>query len=267
MRERASDVASNHVRHTVTQGVARVVIDRPEKRNALGLQTIEELISAIGRLEADAEVRVIVLTGAGNRVFASGADLDELPAAFDTPESAADYDRQVTTLYTALAQCSKPIIARMAGHAIGGGCLLALACDVRIAVEDIKVAFPVPMIGLMLSPHEHRLILQHMTLSTAKMLMFTGRRILASEAKDLGLLDAVVPATMLDAEVDSVASQIAQGAPLAITAAKRILNAMQSDCDVDEVISAAYQSIYTSSDLREGFAAIQAKRKPIFTGK
>ncbi|NYT24937.1 enoyl-CoA hydratase/isomerase family protein [Alcaligenaceae bacterium] len=266
MENQAHGMTARHVRHTVTQGVARIVIDRPEKRNALGLQTIAELTNTFRQLDNDPAVRVIVLTGSGNRAFASGADLDELPSAFDSPESARSYDAQVASVYEAIADCAKPTIARMAGHAIGGGCLLALACDIRIAVKDIKVGFPVALIGLMLSPHEYELILRQTTVSTAKQLMFTGKRIPASEARALGLLDVVVPADIFDAAVNNMAMQIAGGAPLAIAATKSILNAMERNAGVEEAIARAYRSVYTSSDLREGLTAIRAKRKPDFTG-
>lgn len=264
--ESVSDSASDHVRHTVAQGIARVVIDRPEKRNALGLETVAELIRIVRMMDDDPSVRVIVLTGSGNRAFASGADLDELPSAFESPDTARRYDARVTPVYETLANCAKPTIARLAGHAIGGGCLLALACDIRVAVEDASIGLPAARIGLMLSPYEHQLILRQTTLSAAKRLIFTGTRILASEARALGLLDIVVPADMLDATVDRVAEQVAEGAPRAIAAAKALLNAVQSQTGLEEAVAAGYQSVYTSSDLTEGLRAVRARRKPQFTG-
>ncbi len=266
MTEIAKDGNGHHVTFEKSGGIARIYIDRPNKRNALGLQTIEELLSALATAEHDSSIRVVILSGTGTKAFASGADLDELPTAFASPSNARAYDEKITRLYLAIANSKLPVMARIAGHAIGGGCLLALASDFRIAAAEIKVGFPVALIGLMLSPYEHELILDHMTSSSAKALIFTGRRILAPEAKSLGLIDIVVPREDLDTVVDEVAQQIAAGAPLAISAAKSVLNAIRRQSDVDETISRAYETIYSSSDLVEGLAAIHAKRPPIFSG-
>ncbi|TAL89628.1 MAG: enoyl-CoA hydratase/isomerase family protein [Candidimonas sp.] len=267
MTKIAKDGDSSHVTLEKSSGIAHIYINRPNKRNALGQQTIEELVSALAAAEHDNSTRVVILSGTGTNAFASGADLDELPTAFASPANARAYDEKITRLYHAMAKSRLPVIARMAGHAIGGGCLLALASDFRIAAAEIKVGFPIALIGLMLSPYEHELILDHATPSSAKMLMFTGRRILAPEAKSLGLIDIVVPKDELDTVVNEFAQQIVAGAPLAISAAKSILNAIHRQSDVEQTISRAYETIYSSSDLVEGLAAIHAKRFPVFSGQ
>ena len=251
---------------SISEGIARISINRPEKRNALSLQVVRELQVALFLAEKDASVRVAILSGTGTRVFAAGADLDELPEAFTTPQTAMAYDQLVNQLYRALQTSRLPIIASMAGHAIGGGCLLALACDLRIAASHIKIGFPVARIGLMLSPKEHQLILDQITPSQARLLMFTGRRIDAKEAQTWGLIDIAVTDTELEAATAQVAAEIVIGAPLAIRVTKYLVQALSSHEEVERLISEAYETIYTSADLKEGLKAIEEKRTPKFWG-
>lgn len=251
----------------ISEGIARININRPEKRNALSLQTVRELQVALHLAENDASVRVAILSGTGTRVFAAGADLDELPEAFSTPQTAMAYDQLVNQLYCSLQTSRLPIIASMAGHAIGGGCLLALACDLRIAASHIKVGFPVARIGLMLSPKEHQLILAQITPSQARLLMFTGRRIDAIEAQAWGLIDIAVVQTDLEAATAQLAAEIVVGAPLAIRVTKNLVQALSSHEDVERSVTEAYETIYTSSDLKEGLRAIENKRVPKFLGR
>lgn len=246
--------------------VTRLVIDRPEKRNAISLQTAAELVDAVARAEGDPETRVIVLTGAGDRAFASGADLDELPAAMDTPRSAAAYDTQIGRLYDALQGSRLPVVARIQAPATGGGCLLALACDVRVASESATFALPAARIGLMLSAREHALLLESVAPSQAKLLLFSGWRLTAQEAADRGLVDLVAPAERLDERIDELAQQIAACAPRAVTAAKRMVRAAARGEQADAVAEICYRAIYGSEDLREGLAAAKARRKPVFKG-
>lgn len=263
------DATSNDddlVRLETVDGIARITIDREAKRNALSLKTIAQLEARLHQAERDPSIRVVILSGAGERAFAAGADLDELPGVYSNAENARTYDDKFAEFYRALEFSRLPIIARMAGAAIGGGCLLALACDIRIATTQAKIGFPVPRIGLMLSPHEYRLILSQMPLSQAKWLLCTGQILAADEAVKFGLVDRVVPAADLDAVVDELAQKIVQGAPLAVAASKRILNAFAQHGDLESVIADSYHSVYPSRDLTEGLQALKDKRAPQFTG-
>jgi enoyl-CoA hydratase len=248
-------------------GVARISINRADKRNALSLAAIEQLLSCLALAERDPSIKVVIFTGVGENAFAAGVDLSELPKVFASAECARQYDERVTRLYRAMETSRLPIIARMAGAAIGGGCLLALACDLRIAASHVKVGFPVSRIGLMLSPHEYRLILDYITLSQSKRLLFTGQLLAGSDAVALGLIDQIVPAEQLDGVVDDLALTIARGAPLAIAASKRISNAICRGEAIEQAISQGYSSIYPSKDLAEGLAAMTEKRAPRFSGE
>ena len=246
--------------------MATVTIDRPSTRNALALQTIDELRAAVARAEDSPAIRVLVLTGAGDRAFASGADLDEIPDAMDTPEKAAAYDEKVAGLYRALLGSPVPVVARLQGHAIGGGLLLALACDLRICRAGVQVGLPVSRIGLMLSPLEHKLLVDQIGPSRAKWLLLTGRRLEAAEAATWGLVDMVADDEAFDAVADELTADIASGAPLALAAAKRLTIAA-ADGTTDEVSGDCYRDIYTSADLKEGLAALAERRKPVFQGR
>lgn len=246
--------------------VATVTIDRPSTRNALALQTIDELRAAVARAEDDPGIRVLVLTGAGERAFASGADLDELPDAMDTPEKAAAYDARVAGLYRALLGSPVPVVARIQGHAIGGGLLLALACDLRLCRAGVKVGLPVSRIGLMLSPLEHKLLVNQIGPSRAKWLLLTGRRLEAAEAAAWGLVDMVAEEAGFDAAADELTADVASGAPLALGAAKKLTIAA-AEMTAEDTAVEWYRQIYGSDDLKEGLAALAERRKPVFHGR
>jgi enoyl-CoA hydratase/carnithine racemase len=255
-----------HIGYTVTGAVATITTDRPEKRHAIALQTADELCTVLALAEGDPDVRAVVLTGAGDRAFASGADLDELRDAMASAEGAAAYDAHVSALYRALRESPLPVVARIQGHAIGGGCLLALACDLRVAAPGVTLGLPVSRIGLMLSPVEHERLVRQVGPSRAKMLLFTGRRLDAREAADWGLVDVVADDGGLDEVVDGLVAEIIAGAPIAVGAAKRLVDAALGGGD-DETVDACYRAVYGSADLKEGLAAAKERRKPVFRGR
>ena len=255
-----------HIEWRQAGAVATVTIDRPAKRNALALQTVDELCGAVARAESDPEIRVLVLTGAGDRAFASGADLDEIPDAMSTPEKAAAYDERVAVLYRALMDTPMPVVARIQGHAIGGGFLLALACDLRVCRAGTRIGLPVSRIGLMLSPLEHKLLVDQAGPSRAKWLLLTGRQLSAPEAAAWGLVDLVADDAAFDEILVELVSDIAAGAPLALKAAKRLTMAAAAGSLAD-VAGDCYRDIYSSEDLKEGLAALAERRKPVFRGR
>ena len=256
--------APAHIRVDHAGAVTTVTIDRPEKRNALALRTLEEIRDAVAAACSNGTCRVIVLTGTGERAFASGADLDEVPDAMDGPDQARAYDEQVAELlYRPLLEAPLPVIARIGGSAIGGGLLLALTCDLRIAAADCRFAVPAARIGLMLSPLEYDLLSRHAGPSRARLLAYTGRRLGAHDALAYGLVDDVVDREGLDHAVSRLAGEIAAGAPLSIRASKRLIG-RAGDA---EGVTRAYEEVYTSDDLREGLRAFAEKRDPRFEGR
>lgn len=253
------------VHYSVVGHVAHLVIDRPAVRNAVGITTVEALLAGLARAEGDRAVRVVVITGAGDRAFASGADLDELAALAGAIDDAIAYDTHVGRLYTALRASPLPVIARVQAAAIGGGLLLALACDHRIAADTARFAMPAARVGVMPSAVEHRLLVEAVGPARARSLLLMARRLDAAHALAIGLVDEVVPSSDLDDAVARITGDLLAAAPRSIAATKRLLPALDAPIDA-MALRAAYASIYTSADLREGISAFKARRAPRFTG-
>jgi enoyl-CoA hydratase len=256
-----------HINYESAAGIARITIDRPAVRNAIALDTAAELREAICKVNLDNDVRVAVLTGSGDRAFASGADVNELAEWLSKPESAAQYDRQLEATYAALENCRVPVIARIQGHAFGGGCLLALACDVRIASARVSFGVPIARIGVALTAREVWRIVSAIGAARAKLLLVTGTRISAETALSWGLVDQVVADPELDTVVERVSQEIAGGAPLTIALSKRLVNALaEGGPRGAEQMSGEIYKVYGSADLREGVASFFEKRRPLFRG-
>jgi enoyl-CoA hydratase/carnithine racemase len=156
-----------------------------------------------------------------------------------------------------------PVIARMQASAIGGGLLLALACDVRVCAASARIGIPASRFGLMLSPVEYRLLVRAAGRSRAKLLMFTGRRLDARTALEWGLVDMIAYDGELDARVDALTAEIAAGAPLANKAAKRLIDSGRDG----DLAHECYREIYSSQDVKEGLKALAEKRLPQFRGE
>jgi len=247
--------------------VARLTVNRPEVRNALSIAVTQQLAQALRDLSRDRAVRVFVLTGAGDRVFVSGADVREFREQLATPESALQYDATAEQLQSALRQVPQPVIARIQGHAVGSGTIVAASCDFRIAVRTAKFGIPVAKFGFLAPVPDALRLVQLVGTAKARWLLMTGQLIEAAEAEKIGLVDQVVDAAELDASVDKLAATLAVNAPLTIKATKQIIETFSAPSA--NVASGApwYAEIFRSRDFREGLDAFFAKRKPEFTGE
>ena len=196
--------------YAVDGHVATVTINRPEARNALNDAVMEGLMDSMTRARADGDVRVVVLTGAGDKAFASGADISEFAARRTSAAARAEYDRGQVAFNRSLAELEKPVIAMIRGFCLGGGLLTALQADIRIASDDSQFGIPAARLGLGPAFASVMTLVDLVGPAWASEILFSARRFPAAEALRMGLVNRVVPATDLRGEVMSLARGIAQ---------------------------------------------------------
>jgi len=255
------------VRVAVEGGVATVTLNRPEARNAISTELAGALAAVFEPLATDAAVRAVVLTGAGDRAFCAGADLRER-GGFD--DHGWFVQREVfRRAFSAVRRCPLPTVAAVFGFALGGGCELALSCDLVVAADDATLGLPEVQLGLVPAGGGTQLLARRVGPAVAKDLVLTGRRVGAAEAGQLRLVDRVVPRADLLATAQGLAAQIAANAPTAVRLAKWAI-----DLGVDlpreaglEVEDQAWRRAVLSADRREGIAAWNERRPPAWPGE
>ncbi|HEX5189016.1 MAG TPA: enoyl-CoA hydratase-related protein [Streptosporangiaceae bacterium] len=243
-------------------GITELLLDRPEAMNALNTATLRQLAALLAEIAADQEVRVVVLSSAGERAFCVGADLKERAAMSDAEIMT---QRPVfRAAFGALLALPQPALAAVHGYALGGGCELALSCDVIVADATAQFGLPETSVGLVPGCGGTQLLARRIGPGRGADLIFTGRRVGADEAHAIGLADRVVPAGQARAATMEVAEQIAANSPIAVRAAKQALRngaglSLAAALDVED---AAWRTAAGSADRREGIAAFAEKRRP-----
>jgi enoyl-CoA hydratase len=249
----------------VHERIATITIDRPEVRNALDRETVEAVTAALGALERREDVGVLVLTGGGDRVFVAGADIRQMRERRRDDGLAAIN----SSVFATLERFSKPTIAAINGHALGGGCELALACDLRVAADHATFGQPEVGLGIIPAAGATQRLPRLIGMGRAKQLVLTGDPIDAPTALEWGLVNEVVPGPELQAATRRLAGRILARGPLAVRLAKLALNASaRVDQDSGLLIETLAQSIcFESDDKREGTTAFLEKRAPEFKGR
>jgi enoyl-CoA hydratase len=246
--------------------VALITINRPEKRNALNIQTRQEGAAVLEKLREDESVGVVVFTGAGDKAFIAGADIAEFAGR------TALTQRDVMTgrsLFTAIDTFPKPVIAMINGYCLGGGCELALACDIRISSETASFGQPEINLGIIPGGGGTQRLTRLVGEGKAMELILTGDIINAQTAYNLGLVNAVVPAADLEAKTMEMANRIAEKSPIALRMAKEAVK-LASRSNLDEGLRREvdlFALCFSSEDKDEGVRAFLEKRKPEFKGK
>ena len=247
--------------------VGVVTLDRPDVFNCLNLETLTELRKLIAELARDRSTRVVIVTGAGDKAFCSGADLKERRGM--SPEQVEVYIRTIRDTFCELEKLQKPVIAALNGLALGGGTELALACDLRIMSEQAQMGLTETSLGIIPGAGGTQRLPRLVGKGIAKELIFTARRVFPAEALAIGLVNRVVPHEQLMNVSMELAAQIASNAPLALAQAKFAI-----DCGSEVELatglmmeSNAYQLLVPTKDRLEGLAAFAEKRKPIYRGE
>jgi enoyl-CoA hydratase len=245
-----------------------MVFDHPERHNAISLEMWRQIPAAAAELEADADVRVVILRGEGEAAFVAGADISEFERA-RSGENFANYDRDNLRAYEALESIGKPVLAMIHGYCVGGGVGIALTADLRYAADDAKLGVPPARLGLGYGIAGIDKLAKLVGDSYAKEILFTAKRFPAELARQMGLLNAVFPKQRLEAEVTAIADSIADNAPLTLRSVKLAIAALRQPEAVRDLSAAqrAVDACYESDDYREGIAAFLEKRRPRFEGR
>lgn len=247
--------------------VAVITINRPKVLNALNSQTIDELRRATLEVKHDAAVRVLVITGAGEKSFVAGADINEL--AVQRPAQGKEHALRGQHVFDLVENLGKPVIAAINGFALGGGCELALACTIRIAADTARLGQPEINLGIIPGYGGTQRLPRLVGKGVALDLLLTGRQITAQEALQIGLVTRVVPAADLLPEARRMAAELATKAPIAVQYIIEAVNrGLEQPFDKAAFLEATLFGLVASTgDMREGTAAFLEKRKPAFTGE
>jgi enoyl-CoA hydratase/carnithine racemase len=251
----------------IEDAIGWIVLDQPERRNAISVDMWQAIPDAVRRVAGDRDVRVVVLRGAGDIAFAAGADISEFERA-RTGASVDEYDDDSGRAIAALVGLDKPLVAMIHGFCIGGGCTIALTADLRYASDDARFAIPAARLGLGYAPGGIERLMSVVGPSSAKELFFTARRFSAHEALTMGLVNAVHRKADLETHVRSTARQIAANAPMTVASVKLIVDEVCKPADRRDhaAMAASVKSCFESDDYREGVRAFLEKRDPNFGG-
>ena len=248
--------------------VGYIIFNNPERHNAVSLEMWQTTALFLHEFAKDDDVRVIVLTGAGGKAFVSGADISKFGDERATKEAVACYNEAVDKIYAGVHQFPKPTIAMIRGYCIGGGLGLAISCDIRIASDNARFALPAAKLGLGYDFPGIKRFVDTVGPAFAKEIFFTARQFDADEAREMGLVNRVLPDAELEAYVKDYADTIAANAPLTVNSAKYIIGEVLKDESKRDMARCAelVRQCFASRDYVEGRRAFMEKRRPKFTG-
>lgn len=258
-----------YMRARITDGVGWMTFNNPERRNAMKLEMNHAVAHILDTFEASPEVRVVVMHGAGDQAFVSGADISEFAEHRSTPEGRADFAKAWAGADRAFASLQKPLIAMIRGFCIGGGLATALQSDLRVCGHDSQFGIPAARLGLGYAFGGIKKLTHIVGPTMAAEIMLTARKFTAEEAQAMGLVNRVVPADQVLETVTELAATIAANAPLTVQAAKAAVKETFKDPDRQNAdrIDALVEACFQSDDYEEGRTAFMEKRVPQFQGK
>ncbi len=254
--------------------IATITINRPEQRNAMQSGMWKWLADTMQELDEDDEVRCVVIRGAGEKAFASGADISEFEV-WTSPEKSREYGGLIEGALQGIERHRNPVIAMIQGYALGAGCQLSVACDLRILSDTAKVGIPSAKLGVMLNYENYQRFVNLVGVSIAREIFFIGRSLDAQRAKEVAFANYVVAKAELEEFTYDIAREISENAPLSVRGSKRVLQATldngmldrASDADLLAELDKLSATCFLSEDVKEGVSAFFGRRKADFKGK
>jgi enoyl-CoA hydratase len=257
----------NTVTYETKEGIGIISLNRPRQMNALSIEMVEEFSSLLDRISTDDGTRVIIIAGT-NKFFSVGADISEI-LKVDSPTAAYSFFNKIKSLFNKVEDYGKPIISAVAGYALGGGCELAMACDLRIAAQNAKFGLPEVKLGIIPGGGGTQRLVRILGVTKAKELLYTGDHMDAKEAFERGLVNRVVAVEGLLEEARKLAARISRNPSFALKMAKHAIHA-GSNMDIKSAMeyeARCVEILFSTKDLKEGISAFVAKREPKFTGE
>lgn len=261
-------MAENYFQIDKEDHICTITINRPNQRNAFNTEMWNNLNEIMTNLQYDSQVRVAIITGNGN-TFSAGADLAEFLKSSAGGSVTAARDYPVEHCLDSILNYPNPVIAMVNGYALAGGCELAIACDLRIAADTAKFGMPLARVGIMFSYGLAQRLINAFGITLAKEILFTGRMIEAQRAREIGMINEVVPPDQLRSVTMKMAKEIAANAPLSVRGFKTMSNSCLSfwQPPVEADLDAIRSECFASEDAKEGLRAFLEKRKPVFQGR
>jgi enoyl-CoA hydratase len=249
-------------------GIGLITFNQPEKRNAMSIEMWTGLGEILDEFSADSRISVVVMTGAGDKAFVSGADISQFEKNRNSADAQVEYDRATGVGRDKLNAFSKPVIARIRGFCMGGGLAIAMATDLRIASADSQFGIPAARLSIAYAPDAVKRLIDLVGPAHARMILYTAKRIDAAEAERIGLINRMTTEEALDAVVLDIARTIADNAPLSVAASKLTINEMLKDESQRDMaaIKRMGEICFNSADYKEGRTAFMEKRPPRFQG-
>jgi enoyl-CoA hydratase/carnithine racemase len=246
--------------------VGWLIFNNPERRNAVSVDMWEAIPAVLETFEKDGEIRVVVLAGAGDKAFVSGADISQFEKQRSGPEAVQYYEEIAEDAQLRLQTFDKPVLAMIRGYCLGAGLNIANCCDLRIASEDSRFGIPAAKMGLGYRASSMKNLVDTVGAAYAREIMLTGRQFTAGEARDMGLLHKVVSSPDLEKTIREYCEMISANAPLTMRTAKRVIRELLKNEYDAATCKAWVKECFDSADYAEGRKAFMEKRKPVFKG-
>lgn len=258
---------SSHILFEVGNGVGYLTVNRPEQRNAMTWAMYQRLVEVCEEVDRDDRIKVLVISGSGDRAFISGTDIAQFPAFRGNPRAGIEYEERIDQVIGRLDAVRKPTLASIRGFAVGGGLTIALACDLRLAAENARFGVPIIRLGNCLSMKNYARLVALLGPARAKEMIYTARHVDAAEAHAWGLINEIVPSATLEARTRELAEAIASAPPLTLQVSKEAVRRVADRLVPEDPGHDLVGLCYNSADFQEGVAAFLDKRTPRWTGR